>query len=74
MSLEYATMEWLWDSSSIRVNLPGGEEKMISGSYKEVVETLTEMGKDNWEVASCVASNNWLFWTLKRNNTTGARI
>jgi hypothetical protein len=73
MQWEYATLEWLWDSNSIRVNLPGGEEKMSSGSYKEVVDTLTELGKSNWEVASCVSGGNWLFWTLKRNITSGGR-
>lgn len=55
MKFEYATLEWLWDGSSVRVNLPGGEEKTSSGSYKEVVETLSELGSKGWEVVSCVA-------------------
>ncbi|MCA8910548.1 MAG: hypothetical protein KDB82_02495 [Planctomycetes bacterium] len=63
---EYATMEWLWDSGGIRVDLPGGEVKNAQGNYTAVVATLNELGKDGWQVANCVASANWLFWTLQR--------
>jgi hypothetical protein len=73
MRLEYAIVEWLWDNNSIRVNTPDGEEKRSEGTYIEVVSTLTELGKDGWDVASCVANGNWIFWTLKRNITPGGR-
>jgi phage-related tail fiber protein len=63
---EYATVEWLWDAGGIRADLPGGETKNGKGEYAAVVQMLTELGRDGWEVASCVASANWLFWTLKR--------
>ena len=63
---EYATMEWLWDTHAIRTNLPGGQEATSEGTYPEVVETLGQLGRDGWEIASCVACANWLFWTLKR--------
>jgi hypothetical protein len=73
MRLEYAILEWLWTSNSLRVNTPDGEEKRSTGSYAEVVSTLTELGKEGWEVAGCVAGGDWLFWTLKRNITPGGR-
>lgn len=64
---EYGIVEWLWNEETIRCNLPGGEEFTAEGSYPRVVEVLTELGGDGWEVASCVASANWIFWTLKRS-------
>jgi hypothetical protein len=63
---EYAVVEWLWDVNSLRVNLPGGAEEKLNGSYVEVVSTLTSLGREGWEVVGCVAAGNWLFWTLKR--------
>ncbi|WP_299453006.1 hypothetical protein [uncultured Microscilla sp.] len=63
---EYASVEWLWDSSNLRCNLPNGEEFTRTGTYGEVVTMLTELGSEGWDVASCVANSNWLYWTLKR--------
>ena len=63
---EYAILEWLWDSSRMRLNLPGGEETRSMGSYAEVVALLTTLGANGWNVATCVASSNWVLWTLKR--------
>lgn len=63
---EYATVEWIWDQGSLRLNLPDGNEIKQMGSYPEVVTFLSDMGRDGWEVATCVAVNNWLYWTLKR--------
>ena len=56
---EYATMEWLWDAGGIRVDLPGGETRNAKGEYAAVVQTLNELGRDGWEVASCVTNTNW---------------
>lgn len=64
---EYATLEWLWDVSSIRVNLPDGTEVKQQGSYAEVVVVLSGLGREGWEVAACTSAGNWLFWTLKRS-------
>lgn len=64
---EYAVVEWLWDTGGIRADLPSGETRTGQGEYAAVVKMLTELGRDGWEVASCVTSANWLFWTLKRN-------
>ena len=36
------------------------------GEYPAVVDMLGKLGKDGWEVVTCVSSANWLFWTLKR--------
>ncbi|HEY7125321.1 MAG TPA: hypothetical protein VH540_15310 [Ktedonobacterales bacterium] len=66
---EYAVMEWLWDVNNLRVNLPGGAEEKLAGSYAEVVSTLTGLGREGWEVVGCVAAGNWLFWTLKRQTS-----
>lgn len=63
---EYATVEWLWDTGGIRVDLPGGEKLNAQGNYEAVVETLNRLGNDHWEVAACVSNSNWLFWTLQR--------
>ncbi|MFZ5553284.1 MAG: hypothetical protein ACOZCO_09230 [Bacteroidota bacterium] len=65
-TFEFATVEWLWDSGSFRVNLPGNSEKKSSGSYPELVNLLNELGKDGWSVASACSGGNWLFWTLQR--------
>ena len=67
MKYEYATLEWIWDSNSLKINLPSQDEKTSEGSYKEVVMALTSLGAEGWEVVTCVTEGNWLFWTLKRN-------
>jgi hypothetical protein len=63
---EYGILEWLWDASRIRLNLPGERETQSTGSYAEVVALLTTLGANGWNVAACVASSNWVLWTLKR--------
>lgn len=63
---EYATLEWLWDVGALRADLPGGRTDNANGNYAAVVDMLTKLGRDGWEVATCVAAANWLFWTLKR--------
>ncbi|WP_026998602.1 hypothetical protein [Eisenibacter elegans] len=65
---EYASLEWLWEANSIRCNLPDGREEILSGSYTELVAILNDLGKNRWEVATCVAGANWIFWTLKRSH------
>jgi hypothetical protein len=30
---EYATIEWVWNQETIRINLPDGEESHRQGSY-----------------------------------------
>jgi hypothetical protein len=63
---EYATLEWVWEEGSIRLNLPGSSETFSEGSYNEVVTQLCDLGRDCWEVASTVASADWIYWTLRR--------
>lgn len=65
---EFATVEWLWDQEAIRVNLPTGKERRFTGSYDEIVTLLSELGSDGWDVATCAANGNWLFWTLRRQH------
>jgi hypothetical protein len=65
---EYATLEWLWDSQSLSYHLPNGSEEKTTGSYAEVVQTLSKLGAQGWEVVTCASEANWLFWTLKREN------
>jgi hypothetical protein len=66
MNIEYAILEWLWEDSSIRLNLPNNEEKLYEGSYNEVVEVLNRLGKEGWDAATCITGVNWILWTLKR--------
>jgi hypothetical protein len=66
MKFQHATIEWLWDSNAMRVNLPGGKENQMEASYPELVETMCKLGAEGWEVATCAAAGNWLFWTLKK--------
>jgi hypothetical protein len=66
VQFEYATLEWLWDSNSIRINLPNEEEVKAQVSYKEIVNILNDLGQNKWQVVSNVAGGNWLFWTLMR--------
>lgn len=63
---EYCTLEWLWDVGVFRCTMPDGREVQETGSYVELVGLLNRLGSDGWEAATCVASANWLFWTLKR--------
>ena len=63
---EYSTLEWIWDSESIRCTMPEGGGFKEGGSYQQVVDILTRLGQEGWEVATCTAHGNWLFWTLKR--------
>lgn len=65
---EYATVEWLWDTNQIRSNLPGGQEVRTHGAHPEVVETLTRLGREGWEVVGSTAAGNWLFWTMRRRS------
>jgi len=66
MKFEYASLEWLWDAGSLRVNLPNGKEDTSAGSYPEVVKILTKLGSEGWEVVASAAQANWIYWTLKR--------
>lgn len=66
MNIQYAILEWLWEESSIRVNLPENEEKLYQGSYNELVEVLNRLGKEGWETVTCTSDSNWILWTLKR--------
>lgn len=59
-------MEWLWDRNQLTIHLPHQDPRVVHGSYVEVVRELTSLGHEGWDVASCVAAGNWLFWTLKR--------
>ena len=46
--------------------LPDGTHEKLKGSYAEVVALLTKLGYEGWEVATSVATGNWILWTLKR--------
>jgi hypothetical protein len=63
---QYATIEWVWNQESFRINMPDGEEVKQYGTYNELVDLLNQMGQQGWEVATCAAAGNWLFWTLKK--------
>ena len=63
---EYCTVEWIWSESNFRINAPDGRESRQQGSYAEVPQVLSRLGREGWEVVSCVGVSNWLFWTLKR--------
>ena len=69
--MEFATLEWLWDTNSLRLNLPGNREELSTGSYAEVVTLLSRLGSQGWDVATCTSGGNWLFWTLKRSAHSG---
>jgi hypothetical protein len=71
MKFEYSTVEWLWDSGSIRINGPRKQEARLKGSYAELVDTLNQMGEEGWEVVGSTSQGNWIFWTLKRDVTPG---
>lgn len=62
----YATVEWVWGNETFRVNLPDGEEWQDRGSYNELLALLNQLGQQGWEVVTCAAAGNWLYWTLKR--------
>lgn len=72
MSIECAIVEWLWEDNSIRVNLPGNEEKLYQGSYMELVEVLNRLGKDGWQSSTCTSGSNWILWTLIRMDSAKA--
>lgn len=66
MSFEFCLVEWIWDEEDIRVTLPGGPETFYPGSYAEVAERLTALGREGWDVVGCSGQANWLLWTLRR--------
>jgi hypothetical protein len=66
MSFEYLTLEWLWDSSSLRITSPIQPEKDLQGSYQEVVDILTSLGNQGWKVCGYVTNANWIFRTMKK--------
>ena len=66
LSWEYCIVEWLWDFGRIQYFLPDGQQGEEEGSYPQVVEVLSQLGRDGWEVVGNTASSNWVFWTLKR--------
>ena len=61
----YASVEWVWQGQTIRINIPHHQESHRQGSYQEVVEVLTELGMQGWEVVTCVAEADWIYWTLR---------
>jgi hypothetical protein len=61
----YASVEWVWAGSQIRMNFPGQPEQFRQGTYQDVVELLTQLGGQGWEVVACVGVADWLYWTLK---------
>ena len=61
----YASVEWIWQGGTIRINIPHQQEVHQRGSYQEVVETLTRLGMQGWEVVACVGVGDWIYWTLK---------
>lgn len=63
----YATLEWVWTASAMRLNIPGQPESLRTGSYQEVVELLTQLGMQGWEVVGCVATGDWVYWTLQHD-------
>jgi hypothetical protein len=64
---EYGSVEWLWKDSFLRINLPKTPEQHTQDAYYQtVVEALTALGQEGWEVATSVAQGNWIYWTLKR--------
>jgi len=63
---EYATVEWIWSESKLRCTRPGTPEWGGQGSYVELVNLLSGLGREGWEVCACSGAGNWLFWTLKR--------
>ena len=63
---EYCIVEWIWNQNGIQYFLPDGRNSTLRGSYPEVVNLLTTLGKEGWEIAGNTASGNWVFWTLKR--------
>jgi hypothetical protein len=71
MGIEYSIIEWLWEDSSIRVNLPGNEEKLYQGSYMEIVEVLNRLGKEGWQTSTCTSGSNWILWTLIKTVVPG---
>jgi hypothetical protein len=63
---EYAIVEWIWNQNGIQYFLPDGRRFTLGGSYAEVTNLLTSLGREGWEVVGNTAAGNWVFWTLKR--------
>ena len=63
---EYCTLNWIWSEGNIRLTFPNADERLQKGSYKEIVQTLNELGENGWEVVGCVGVVNWVYWTLRR--------
>jgi hypothetical protein len=61
----YGSVEWIWTDSRIRCNLPGQPETHRTGSYQEVVEFLSHLGTQGWEVVTCVGVGDWIYWTIR---------
>lgn len=64
---EYCIVEWTWDDSTIRVVMPSNSSIVDRGSYAELVQALTRLGSEGWEVTGCAGTSNWLLWTLKHS-------
>jgi len=47
------------------LTMPGVPESHRPGSYQEVVDLLTQLGMQGWEVVGCVAVSDWVYWTLR---------
>lgn len=63
---EYAMVEWLWDANALQFVLPDGTRERQQGSYVEVTQLLTRLGREGWEAIGSTAAGNWVLWTLKR--------
>ncbi len=76
MHFEHCTLEWLWNAPpwqeaaqfvpSYVIYRPDGTTQRHQGSSAEVTVAMTALGREGFEVVACVASGNWILWTLKR--------
>jgi hypothetical protein len=63
---EFGAVAWSPSRDKGTLNLPGTAEKSYEGGIEKIVEVLTDLGHQGWDVATCATGGRWLIWTIRR--------
>ncbi|CAM3492191.1 hypothetical protein KIPE111705_10975 [Kibdelosporangium persicum] len=63
---EFGTVTWSASYDKGTVTLPGTAETSHRGGMEKIVEVLSDLGNQGWDVATCATGGRWLIWTVRR--------
>ncbi|ALG10405.1 hypothetical protein [Kibdelosporangium phytohabitans] len=63
---EFGMVTWSISRDKGTVNLAGTAERLCRGGVSDIVEVLTGLGHEGWDVAACTTGRDYLIWTMRR--------